>query len=248
MEKKTMIYDLPTRLFHWTFVGLILVAGIISQTVDDDSGVFGYHMICGMVLTLAIFLRILWGFWGTHYARFSSFALHPRDLIHYFRNVFNSQAPTWPGHNPASSWSALGMMVLVLGLGVSGYAMVTGGDKFSIKEVHEILAYSLFAVIMMHVGGLLLHTFVHRDRLIISMFTGSKLTRDGDKRPVKLHGTLGVLALALVAGFLVHLFSQYQVASGILNLWGDKLYLVEDAESSEDGESSGEGESPENDD
>jgi cytochrome b len=239
MEKKSLIYDLPTRLFHWIFVGLLLVAGTISQTVDDDSGVFGYHMICGMVLTLAIFLRIIWGFGGTRYARFSSFALKPKELIDYFKNILNPTGTTWRGHNPASSWSALAMMALGLGLGFSGFAMVNGGDKFSIGELHELMAYGLLAVVLMHIGGLLLHTFIHRDQLITSMFTGFKKAQHGETSPIKVHGGFAFLGLTIVAGIFYHLWSNYEVSSGILSIFGNKISLIEDVDSSsedEDGE------------
>jgi len=238
MKKTILIYDLPTRAFHWIFALLILLAATIAQTIDDDDGRFGYHMLCGMTLFLLVVLRLLWGFVGTHYARFSSFALKPTDAVNYAKNVLNPNAHVWSGHNPASSWAALAMMGLVLLLGMTGFGMVTGSDKFVLKDVHEILAYGLMVLIGLHLGGLLLHSLVYRDELMTSMVSGNKLLplASSSDRKIKSHGPVAVAMALVVAGFLYHLWSQYHVESGILNLFGDNLQLIEDVEDSEESE------------
>lgn len=38
--KKKAVYDLPTRLFHWLFALLFLIAFIIAKTIDDESSLF----------------------------------------------------------------------------------------------------------------------------------------------------------------------------------------------------------------
>ena len=75
--RKQLIYDLPTRIFHWGFAGLFVFVIFIAKTVDDENPVFSYHMLAGLMLGGLVTLRIIWGFFGTKYARFSSFALHP---------------------------------------------------------------------------------------------------------------------------------------------------------------------------
>ena len=79
--RNRMIYDLPTRIFHWLFAGLFIAAFLIAKTVDDESPAFSYHMLAGLLLTLIVLLRILWGFVGTKHSRFASFALYPKDLL-----------------------------------------------------------------------------------------------------------------------------------------------------------------------
>lgn len=46
--KAKRVYDLPTRVFHWLFATLFVVAFTIGNTVDDESLVFSYHMIAGL--------------------------------------------------------------------------------------------------------------------------------------------------------------------------------------------------------
>ena len=63
--KKTKVYDLPTRLFHWLFAGLFLSAFLIAKVIDDDSPSYSYHMLLGVILGMIVFLRIIWGFVGS---------------------------------------------------------------------------------------------------------------------------------------------------------------------------------------
>ncbi len=120
------IYDLPTRVFHWTFAGLFVAAYTIGSTVDDASPRFVLHMLAGGLLAAAVLLRLVWGVAGTRHARLSDFSLSPAALVGYLRGVLSGQARTWAGHDPASSWAALVMMGLGLGMAATGLAMVAG--------------------------------------------------------------------------------------------------------------------------
>ncbi|HJS35549.1 MAG TPA: cytochrome b/b6 domain-containing protein, partial [Pseudoxanthomonas sp.] len=55
------IYDLPTRVFHWTFASLFVFAYAVGSTFDDDSPRFVLHMLAGGLLATAVLLRLLWG-------------------------------------------------------------------------------------------------------------------------------------------------------------------------------------------
>ncbi len=104
---KVLIYDFPTRIFHWLFVSLFLSSYFIASQVDDESLVYSYHMLAGIVLSMMVVLRIIWGFVGTKYARFSEFHLRPKELISYFKEILSNKHSFWKGHNPASSWAGI---------------------------------------------------------------------------------------------------------------------------------------------
>ena len=63
--RQHLVYDLPTRIFHWFFAGLFMMAFIIANTVDDESYVFSFHMIAGLTMTFLVLLRLIWGFVGS---------------------------------------------------------------------------------------------------------------------------------------------------------------------------------------
>ena len=104
--RQHLVYDLPTRIFHWLFAGLFLTAFVIAKTIDDESAIYSWHMLAGLTLSFVVVLRILWGFFGTQHARFSGFALNPMDLLSYFKGILTGEKRRWAGHNPASSWAA----------------------------------------------------------------------------------------------------------------------------------------------
>lgn len=74
-QSSTQVFDFPTRLFHWVFAALFLISFTIGKTIDDESVTFHWHMISGLTLGFLVTLRILWGFLGSHYARFQNFNL-----------------------------------------------------------------------------------------------------------------------------------------------------------------------------
>ena len=168
------IYDAPTRLFHWLFAGFFTVAFAIANLVDDESARFSLHMLAGLCMVFVLLLRIVLSLVGTRHARASDLVLNPARLFGYFRDMASGRGQEWAGHNPASSWAAVTMASLALGLGITGTLMATGGENGQLKDVHELLANGFLAVVLLHLGGVLVHALRHRDRLPSSMITGRK--------------------------------------------------------------------------
>lgn len=242
-QRNQLVFDLPTRTFHWLFAGLFIVAFLIAKTLDDDSPTFSYHMLAGFLLTFLVSLRLIWGFVGTRYSRFSSFALHPRDLVQYFVGVVSGDKRKWAGHNPASSWAALLMMGLTLGLGVTGYLMASGQKK-AFEDVHEILANGFLLVVLMHIAGVVLHALRHQDGIAFSMIDGAKsgLTKadtipSSSSRPV-----VALLLIVLVGTVAIQLLKNFDSQKQTLNFFGTTLQLGEGESQTEAGESGGESE------
>lgn len=224
--KKQLIYDLPTRVFHWLFAGLFVTAFVIAKTVDDDSPVYSYHMLAGLLLGFTVLMRIIWGFVGTKYARFSSFALHPKDLADYFRRIVSGDKKRWSGHNPASSWAGIIMMLFALGLGLTGYLMANG-QKESFEDIHELLANGFLIVVLLHVAGVLLHALRHRDGIGMAMLDGQKREFVTNDTILNSRPAVALFFIVLVAGFSMHLFKNYNSQNQTLKLFGSTLQLGE---------------------
>lgn len=225
--KKTKVYDLPTRLFHWLFAGLFLSAFFIAKVIDDDSPSYSYHMLLGLILGMIVVLRIIWGFVGSKYARFSSFALKPNYLIHYFKQLMSGKTARTLGHNPASSWAALIMMALAIGLGLTGYLMTSGVNKEVFEDIHELLANTFIIVAIAHVAGVILHSVRHKDWIALSMISGKKQTIEGQHGIERSHPGVALLFLMLIGAFVFHLTRNYDAQSQMLHLLGSTLQLGE---------------------
>ncbi|MCC6950093.1 MAG: cytochrome b/b6 domain-containing protein [Phycisphaerales bacterium] len=169
---RTLVWDLPTRLFHWLFAGGFIAAAVIALGLGDDSPVFPYHGIIGLALGLMLVLRLAWGLVGTRHARFGSFAFGPRAAAGYFGGVLTGRPRRYAGHNPGSAYAIFAMLALMLGLAVTGVMLGRGNE--GVKDVHEVLVYAMIAVAGAHVLGVILHTLRHRENLTAGMVHGRK--------------------------------------------------------------------------
>lgn len=224
MERQ-LVYDLPTRLFHWLFAGLFLTGFIIAKTVDDDSSWFNYHSLAGLTLGFLVLLRIVWGVFGTQHARFSGFSLNPLDLISYFKYILSGEKKRWTGHNPASSWAAILMMIFALGLAVTGYLMTSGANKETFEDIHELFANGFIVVVVLHVAGIILHTIRYQEMIGLGMIDGKKVEVPIDQTISSSRSAFGILLIGLVVVFGLHLFKNYDNQNRSLHLFGTTLQL-----------------------
>src|SRR3954453_23460165 len=79
MGQKIRVWDLPVRLFHWLLAGSFVVA----YSIAESESLRIVHVILGYTAVGLILFRIIWGFVGSRYARFASFAFAPRAAIRF---------------------------------------------------------------------------------------------------------------------------------------------------------------------
>ena len=221
-----LIYDVPTRVFHWLFSLLFLVSVLIAKNVDDESVIFSYHMLGGFILLLLVILRIIWGFIGSKYARFSHFRLKPSDLVKYFKSYFSIQRPRWIGHNPASSWAAILMMGLALGLSVTGYLMVSG-EKETYEDIHELLANIFIVTAIAHVAGVTIESLRTKSMMGFSMIHGKKIEISKEEEIIHTYKAAGVSLFVVILGFSYYLYKSFNPKNGVLNVFNQQLQILE---------------------
>ena len=221
------VYDLPTRLFHWLFAGFFVTAFAISNLVDDESARFPLHMLAGLAMVFVVVLRLAWSLVGTRHARLTDLALRPAQLFAYFKGMASGHGQRWIGHNPASSWAALAMVALALGLGTTGILMATGSGGDAVKEVHELMANAFLVIVLLHIAGVALHVLRHRDHLESSMVTGTKPALAGDQAPVPPARAAGLAFVVLTGLFAGYLAQHYDAQTRTLDLFGTTLQLGE---------------------
>jgi cytochrome b len=170
MKTRILVWDLPTRLFHWllalSFAGAFLTAE--SERFRD------VHVLLGYTVLALIGFRLVWGIVGTRYARFSSFAFSPARVIAYLKSFLSRSPQHFTGHNPAGSWVIYGLLLLGLVSGISGYATYNeiGGDW--LEELHEGASNTMLALVVVHVAGVIVSSLLHRENLVGSMISGYK--------------------------------------------------------------------------
>lgn len=174
---KQAIWDLPIRLFHWLLVGLIGFSWWSAEFGRTD-----LHIWSGIaILTLLIF-RLLWGFFGSSTARFSSFVRGPKKVVGYLRDRDSWRAA---GHTPLAALSILSLLVLVasqVGLGLisvdeDGFyegplaRLVSTEVSEAARELHEQLFNLLLAFIALHVAAIIYYR-IKGKKLTKAMITG----------------------------------------------------------------------------
>ncbi|MBL8330492.1 MAG: cytochrome b/b6 domain-containing protein [Rubrivivax sp.] len=166
----TLVWDLPVRVFHGMMVGCFALAWLTAESERWRL----LHVSLGYGLLALIVFRLLWGVIGTRHARFSSFVRGPSAVRHYLGSLIGPKPEHHIGHNPAGGWAILAMLglgALVAATGWAGYQDLAGEW---LTEVHEGAATAMLAVAMLHVAGVMLSSWLHRENLVKAMFTGRK--------------------------------------------------------------------------
>lgn len=202
----TLIWDLPTRLFHWTLVGSFALAWL---TAESDPWL-SVHVFAGYLMLGLVAFRVLWGFAGSHFSRFASFWFGPRRALAYLKAVTTGRAERHVGHNPAGSLAIYLLLALAVLVGVAGILTLGGEEQHGpaagwlsfaqgqwAKDVHEMAATLMLLVVAGHVAGVLVESLLHRENLARSMFNGIKTaTPDTPKSGSRA----GVAVAMLLAG------------------------------------------------
>jgi len=180
MKKIIRVWDLPIRLFHW-----LLVAGIILSfvTVKIGGNAMSWHAFSGYCVLSLIIFRILWGFIGSHHARFIHFVPSPKGLIHFL----GGKAKAGLGHNPLG---ALSVLALLFSVGLQAVTGLFANDdiafegpfaKYISSETIELLTSIhrqnekvLIILIALHLCAILYYQKFKGENLIKPMLGGDK--------------------------------------------------------------------------
>ncbi len=190
-----IVWDRFVRLFHWLLVAS--VAGALLTGFFGGYATYLLHIGFGCVVAALIVLRVIWGFTGTTHARFRDFVETPWAIARYAGRLLRGGAPTHIGHNPLGGLMIIGLLSVLVAMVGTGVAALGGTAKdgplasatsyatgAAIAGVHRLLAFSLLAMIALHVTGVLLESWRTRENLVRSMITGRKW-----KRPERAAGS-----------------------------------------------------------
>jgi cytochrome b len=213
--QRILIWDLPTRLFHWTLAASFGVAWLTSEGDQWRS----IHVFLGYLILGLVGFRLLWGFAGSHFSRFASFWFGPMAAWDYLKQVMARSAPRHVGHNPTGSLAIYLLLALALVVGATGI-LTLGGDEqqgvaagwlsFSqgrlLKEAHELAANLMMLVVLGHLAGVLVESVLHKENLARAMVNGFKLAEPGTPK-ASAQKMVAVLMLICILGFAGWWFS-----------------------------------------
>jgi cytochrome b len=165
-----LVWDLPTRVFHWALAGSFLGAYLLAE----EDGSRNLHVMFGYTVAGLLVFRLLWGFVGSTHARFREFAYGPGAAMAYLRDLVRGRARDYDGHNPAGSWAIYALLALAAATALTGWLNYNqvGGETF--EEIHEVLANAWLVMVVVHVAGVIVSSLAHRRNLVVPMITGRR--------------------------------------------------------------------------
>lgn len=183
-ENTIKVWDLFIRTFHWSLVISFLVAYITEEDL------LAIHTLAGYVILGLLALRLVWGFIGTPYARFSNFTYSIASIRGFLSDTLHLRARRYIGHNPAGGAMIILLIAGLLLTSFSGLAIyaaseqagplasVLGNSSDSMKEAleesHEFFANFTVLLVFVHILGVLFESFIHRENLVSAMVSGNK--------------------------------------------------------------------------
>lgn len=192
------VWDPLVRAFHWGLVAAFATAWLSAEEIQP------LHEIAGYAVAALVGFRIVWGFVGGRYARFAQFVRGPLATLSYLGDVARGRERRYLGHNPAGAAMVVALLATLSGTAFTGWLMAEperaaavsgrlaivapaladddddedgGGEREAdgpLKEVHETLADAMLLLVALHLGGVALASFRHRENLVRAMVTGRK--------------------------------------------------------------------------
>lgn len=182
--KKKLVWDVPVRLFHWLLVLCLFGQWFTTEVLENAMDI---HFYIGYFTLGLIIFRLLWGFFGTRYAKFSSFIAGPKTIINYLRTLTSKQKLYTTGHNPLGGLLLPAVLILVGLQATSG--LFTSDDIVSagpysdsasstiqswMQWLHHTIFDVLIGLIVIHLLAISWYRWRLKHDLITPMLTGYK--------------------------------------------------------------------------
>ncbi len=211
------VWDLPTRLFHWTLVTLFLFL-VISGELGGQ--LMRWHILSGCLLSGLIIFRVIWGILGSYHARFINFVRSPNVALMYLLALFKGNAGVYMGHNPAGAIMVLLLLIALCLQALTGLVttddVLWSGPLYSwvneaIAEwgaaIHHALEVILKLLVIVHILSVLVHEFYFKDPIVGAMIHGYKVVPQDHKVEANRHNRALILGLVVSGAWVMWLWS-----------------------------------------
>jgi cytochrome b len=217
VRRRVLVWDAPTRLFHWLVVALVAAAYATLKLRWID-----WHIRAGEALLALLVFRLLWGCFGSETARFRSFIASPGAALRHLSHVFGRarddrrEPDQQVGHNAAGGYMVLLLLALLLLETLSGlYVYNEVADEGPLSErvpawianaistLHGVVWDVLLAAVALHVLAIALYAVVKGHNLVGPMLTGYKTLPATVAAPRQAPVWLALLPLAIGAAVVV---------------------------------------------
>ena len=179
---KVRVWDLPTRVFHWTLV-ICVVAMAVTGTLGGNAMV--WHFFLGYVVLTLLLFRIVWGLVGGRWSRFGAFIYAPQSVINYLKGQGKPEHSV--GHSPLGAGSVFAILAVLLAQIATGLCsddeiaaagpltrFVSNATVGMATNYHKNIGkWLLLALVLLHIGTILIYLW-RKHNLVNAMLHGDK--------------------------------------------------------------------------
>ncbi|HSN21582.1 MAG TPA: cytochrome b/b6 domain-containing protein [Usitatibacter sp.] len=219
--RRIRVWDLPTRIFHWTLAALV----VFSFTTGKAGGDWmAWHLRSGYAILALVLFRIAWGFAGSETSRFARFLRGPRAALAYVRDTLAGRHPFVAGHNPAGGWMVLAMLLALAFQASTGLfsddeiatqgplaAKVSNETVSRMSALHSANEWAVVALVVLHVAAIVVYRFAWGTRLVGPMLHGRMEAPPGTGEPAMRPAWIAALLFAVCAAAVYALVAIYPV-------------------------------------
>jgi cytochrome b len=214
-DRTVRAWDIPTRLFHWSLVTLIILAPITANIADPLKSA---HKIVGYSILVLLVWRLMWGFVGGSTARFKAFFPWPWVVLPYLLGVLQGRKAHYLGHNPLGSVMVMLLLAAAAAQASAGlfttddilvagplYPLASEAWNKAMAVYHSYGFIVIISLVGLHVLANLLYSAFSGVNLIGAMIFGRKPEKPYvDEREAK-GGSIALAAglLVLAAGIVI---------------------------------------------
>ena len=224
--RRVLVWDAPVRVFHWLMVLCFFGAYITAESERWRL----LHVTLGYTMAGLVAFRILWGLVGTRHARFSNFVRGPAAVARYVGGILRGRPEHFMGHNPAGAVAIVLLLGLAAVISLSGWATYNDIGGGWLEEVHEVAGNLMLAVVGVHVAGVIVSSWLHRENLVGAMIDGRKQGDPG----AGVRSAWRTVAALMLAAVLAFWWLQWQGAAAGVDPTGDRAMAAKVKKSDRD--------------
>lgn len=194
--------DAFTRTWH-----ALLALSFAGAYITAESEVFRrVHVSLGYTMGGLLLARLLWGFMGPRYDRWSAMWGKLRGVGDGLRGLRTGQIQWRQAQNLYMVWTVALVLLAIAPVVLSGYAVYQEWTGEWMEDIHEFFGNFMLTAVLAHIAGVVLLSLGRRRNLAKPMLTG----RVDGAGPDLIKSNHGVLAASLFAAVLAFWALQWQ--------------------------------------
>lgn len=193
-ETKIRVWDRFVRFFHWS-----LVISFALSYWSAKAGKHELHAWLGYFLAGLVLARLFWGLYGSRYARFSNFIHAPAAVLSYLKTIASGHPRRFLGHNPAGGVMVIALLATLVFITFTGMTVLavidfdgpllgmmkamSDQEAYAAWSSHAYAVNVILGMVGLHLLGVILASFQHKEDLVRAMITGYKDRDDETDAP-----------------------------------------------------------------